>query len=81
MKSIQMALSILEKIGSKGEMVDIRAISNAATQASTSSDSLIVNFFMVLVILCWIIGVVDAYRIGKEKDLEKQPMRHVSNST
>lgn len=79
--SIQIALSIIENIGSKGEMVDIWTISNAATRASTSSDSLIINFFILLVILCWIIGVVDAYKIGKEKDLEKQPTRHVSSST
>jgi hypothetical protein len=70
-RTIQIAFSILEKIGAEGGIIDIQTIANAADRASTPSDSLILNFLLVLIILCWIIGVVDAYRIGKQKDLKK----------
>ena len=67
-KAVQQAVTILEKIGSGGGAIDISAVSKAATQASTTSDSLIFKLVLLLIILCWIIGVVDAYRIGKKKD-------------
>jgi len=67
-KAVQQAVTILEKIGSEGGAIDMSAVSKAATQASTTSDSLIFNLALSLIIFCWIIGVVDAYRIGKKKD-------------
>jgi len=54
-------------------------ISNAATQVSTTSDSLIFSFALLLIIFCWIIGVVDAYRIGRKKDIEGRLANKASN--
>jgi uncharacterized membrane protein len=68
--AVQHALAILEKIESEGGAISMSTISDAATQASTTSGSLTLNLSLLLVILCWIIGVVDAYRIGKKKDIE-----------
>ncbi|MCZ7372846.1 MAG: hypothetical protein O8C60_04185 [Candidatus Methanoperedens sp.] len=70
-KAVQHALAILEKIESEGGAISMGTLSNIATQASTTSGSLTLNFVLLLVILCWIIGVVDAYRIGKKKDIEE----------
>ena len=78
-KVTQQAFTILEKIESEGRGVDMRAISKAATQAFNASDSLIYGFVSLWIIFCWIIGVVDAYRMGKKKDLE-QSARQVTNS-
>ncbi len=71
-KAVQQALTILEKINSEGGTINMSTISNIATQASTTLDSLIFNFVLLLMIFCWVIGVVDAYIIGKKKDLEEQ---------
>jgi len=71
MKAVQQAFAILEKIESEGEAISMSTISNAATQAATTSRSLIFNLVLLLIIFCWIIGVVDAYRIGKKKDIEE----------
>ena len=70
-KAAQHALAILVRIESEGGAISMSTISNAATQASTTSGSLTFNLVLLLVILCWIIGVVDAYRIGKRKDIEE----------
>ena len=79
-EAVQKAFTILEKIESEGGTIDMNTISNAATQASTTSDSLIFSFALLLIIFCWIIGVVDAFRIGRKKDIEQQSMNQVSNS-
>jgi hypothetical protein len=78
-KAVQQALTILEKIESGGS-IDFNAISNAATQALTTSDKLIFNLVLLLTLICWIIGVVDAYIIGKKKDSEEQSTSQLLSS-
>ncbi len=78
-KAVYSALAILEKLESEGGAISMSSISNAATQASTISGSLTFNLVLLLTILCWIFAVVDAYRIGKEQDIEEGTMSQVSN--
>ena len=73
-KAIQQAFIILEKIELEGGPIDMSTISKAATQASTTSDNFIFNFVTTLIIICWILGVVDAYRIGKK--MTKKNIQH-----
>lgn len=77
--TVMKAFTILEKIQSEGGTIDMNTISNAATQASTTSDSLIFNFSLLLLLFFWIIGIVDAFRIGKKKDVEQPSENQVSN--
>ena len=70
-KAVQHAFIILNKIELEGGVINGRAILNATAQASTISDSFIFNVTLLLIILCWMVGVVDAYRIGKKKDIEE----------
>jgi TM2 domain-containing membrane protein YozV len=63
-EAVQKAFTILEKIGSEGGTIDMNTILTA----------------LLLIIFCWIIGVVDAFRIGKKKDIEQQSTDQVSNS-
>ena len=72
LKAVQHAFTILEKIELAGGVIDIQTITDAATQASSTSDSLIYNLGLLLIVICWIIGIADAYRIGKKKDIEEQ---------
>ncbi len=78
-KAVHSALAILENIKSEVGAISMSTISNAATQASTTSGSLTFKLVLLLTILCWIFGVVDAYRIGKEQDIEEGTMSRVSN--
>jgi hypothetical protein len=70
-QAVQKAFIILEKIKLEGGTIDMDMILDAASQASTNSDSLIFSFAVLLITFCWIIGIVDAYKIGKKKDLEE----------
>ncbi|MBF0102384.1 MAG: hypothetical protein HQK77_15890 [Desulfobacterales bacterium] len=68
-KAVQQALVILEKIESTGGAIDMDSITIAATQASTKSDSLILQFLFFLIIFLWLFSSIDAYRIGRKKDI------------
>ena len=67
-RAVQHTLSILEKIASEGGTIRMETILDATSQVSTASGSLTFNLAFLLLILCWIIGIVDAYRIGKRTD-------------
>jgi hypothetical protein len=73
-KAVQYALVILEKIELEGGIISTSTILNAATQASANSGSLTYNLLFLLISVCWIIGTVDAYRIGKKKDIEQRSL-------
>ena len=80
MKAIRQAFIILKKIEAEGLVIDMSTISSAAAQASTTSDNLVYNFVLLLIVLLWIIGIVDAYRLGRKKDLEERSTSEVLNS-
>lgn len=69
-KAVQHAFTILEAIESQSGAIDMSTISSAAMQVTTSSDSLVFNLLLLLIIFCWIIGVVDAYRSGRKIDIK-----------
>ncbi|MGD8630091.1 MAG: hypothetical protein PVH38_06305 [Gammaproteobacteria bacterium] len=67
-KAVQYAQVILENIELQGDVIDMTAISNAATRESLQSGSVTLNLLMLFIIVCWIAGTVDAYIIGRKKD-------------
>lgn len=71
-KTVQKAFAVLEKMKAEGAAMDIRAVSDAAAQATTASESFLLNALLLVIVVCWIFGIVDAYRIGKRKDAAKQ---------
>lgn len=67
--ALEKAVPILEKIEADGGEIDISMITAAVNQVTTTSDSLLFNALMLVVLVCWGLGVVDAYRIGRKIDL------------
>ncbi len=70
--AVQKSLVVLEKIEAQGGRIDTGTISQAAAQATTASEGLMMNALLLLFVVCWIFGVVDAYRIGKKMDAAVQ---------
>ncbi len=68
----QQIFIVLEKIEYGDGAIDMTEILNAVNLVDTTSGDLIYKFASLLLLFCWIIGVVDAYRIGWKKDLEEQ---------
>ncbi|MCK5092999.1 MAG: hypothetical protein KAR30_10775 [Gammaproteobacteria bacterium] len=69
-KALDQAWSILEKIQVEGGTLDMVTISNAATQAVSGSDNSAYSLAFLLIVVCWVSGVVDAYWVGKKNDQE-----------
>ena len=70
--AVQQAYVILDTLEAEGGMPDSDTISQAAAQAAAASDSPMITAMSVLILVCWIVGIIDAWRIGKQKDLEGQ---------
>lgn len=68
MKAVEQAFSILDRIDIEGGAVDMNAITDAATQASSGTGDLVFNIAVLLVVACWVFAIIDAYIIGKEMD-------------
>ena len=71
-KAVQQAFIILQTIEMEGGVITMSAILNTATQASSTSSGFMFKIAFLVIILCWIIGFVDAYRIGKKKDVKER---------
>jgi TM2 domain-containing membrane protein YozV len=63
---------VLEKIEYGDGAIDISEILNAVNLVDTASGDVIYRFASLLLLFCWIIGIIDAYRIGRKKDLDEQ---------
>jgi hypothetical protein len=70
-KAAQLALAILDKVDLQGGAIDIGAISDAAARVSADSGGSGFNLISILMLVLWIIGIVDAYRIGRKIDNEQ----------
>jgi hypothetical protein len=66
--AVAQALAILEELSASGGPLDMAAITRAARQSAASSDQLGLNLAFLVIVTCWLIGLADAYRVGKQKD-------------
>jgi TM2 domain-containing membrane protein YozV len=66
---------VFEKIEYGDGAIDMSEILNAVNLADTTSGNVIYRFASLLLLFCWIIGIIDAYRIGRKKDLKEQQKR------
>ena len=71
-KVLQQTFIVLEKIEYSGGAIDMSELLNVVNLVDTTSGDVIYKFASLLLLFCWIIGIIDAYRIGWRKDLEEQ---------
>jgi hypothetical protein len=72
-RAMQQASIVLEKLTSEGDMVDPGRLADLVAQASNGPDSLVVTAASLVLAGCWMIGIVDAYRLGKGQQGKKTP--------
>ena len=66
------ALVVLEKVAAESGAVDMESITRAVSQATTTADHLLFNLALLLILACWVAGVVDACITGRKIDLEER---------
>lgn len=60
----QRALTIAERVVTGDMPLDVGAIAEAAAESSGTDGSLTLKAAVIVVTICWLIGIADAYRIG-----------------
>ena len=65
--AMQQASTVLERLESEGGALDAGRISDLVTQTSNSSGSTVATVATLVLAGCWLVGIVDAYRLGKKQ--------------
>ncbi len=68
-KFSRQTFAILENIDPERGAIDMTVILSTVSQASTSSGCVIYRCASLFILLCWVIGIVDAYMVGRKRDL------------
>lgn len=63
-EAFKSALNVVDRINSGEIPLDTGAINAAIADSSSGGDSLRVNISIMVFIACWLIGIIDSYRIG-----------------
>lgn len=67
-KTTEKALSIADKIQNGNVPLDIEAITELVSKQSSGSDILLLNIATTALIVFWIIGVFDSFRVGCKRN-------------
>ncbi len=62
--AIRRALSIVDSISGGEIPIETGAITELASNAINSADNLVVNIALIVVGACWVVGIIDSYRLG-----------------
>jgi len=60
----QRALTIVDRINSGDIPVDTGAIAEIVSNSASGADSFIENIAVIVLVACWLIGIIDSYRLG-----------------
>lgn len=64
-KMVETALQIADKIQRGEVQPDVAAITELLSKQPTGTSAELLNFAGIVLILSWIIGIADAYRVGR----------------
>ena len=70
-EATRQAQAILEKIEAEGGVISMHTITDAANRSVEESGGTLSSVALLLIVVCWCYGVVDAYLIGQRLDREK----------
>ncbi len=64
----QRAMTIVDRINSGDFPVETGAIAEMVSNSTNGADSLIQNISVIVLGACWLIGIIDSYRLGIAKE-------------
>ena len=71
-KTVERAWEIAEKIQSGAVQLDATAITELVSKQTTGTESQLINIATLAIVTCWIIGIIDSYRVGRVRDKNDQ---------
>jgi hypothetical protein len=63
-KAYQHAMLIVDRIVSGDISMEAGAIAQAVSNSTTAADSLVENAAVIVLVACWLVGIIDSYRLG-----------------
>ncbi len=63
-KAIKQALTIVDRINSGEIPVEAGAITELVSKSTSGADDSVLNIAALVVVTCWLIGIIDSYRLG-----------------
>jgi len=67
-RAYQKAQLIVDQIVSGNVPMETGAITQAVANSTTSTDRLIDNIAVIVLLVCWLAGILDSYRLGAKQD-------------
>lgn len=67
-KTVERALELAEKIQSGDVPLDVEAITELASKQSAGTDDQLLNIATAALVICWLFGIIDSYRVGRVRD-------------
>ena len=62
--SFEKAMEITDKIRQGIVSLDVAEIEGLIAEQTTGAEAQILNMAMVAIVICWLIGIIDSYRLG-----------------
>ncbi len=69
-ETVERAMQISEKLQSGEIQIDVAEITALVSKPSTGADAHTLNIATTVLIISWLIGIVDSYRVGQQQDKE-----------
>jgi hypothetical protein len=66
--TVQKSLQVLEKIQSGEIQSDAASISQSVLDQTTGSETFLLRIATAALIISWLIGIIDSYRVGRAQD-------------
>jgi hypothetical protein len=60
----QHALLVVDRIASGDVSMEVGAIAQAVSNSTYPADGLIENAAFIVLVVCWLAGIIDSYRLG-----------------
>ncbi len=66
-RMVERALQIADKIERGEVQLDVAAITELISRQPTGTDALLLRIAWIVLIVSWLIGIVDSYRVGRSQ--------------
>lgn len=66
--AIRQALAIVSRIENGEIPAGTEAVADMVARSASAPGSTAANIFTIVLAACWLIGIIDSYRLGAEKD-------------
>lgn len=71
-KAVERSLQIVEKIQSSDVPLNVTAMTELVSKQPTGSEAQLLDIATIVIFICWLIGIIDSYRVGCRQDKNEQ---------